>query len=229
MLRFFSCWATLALLCQLAYAAPNAADLELAKNHFKLGRAYYDQAAYGRALEQFKEAYRLSEKPELLYRDAALFAVRWGSLSPWRSLGWRSVRESTSFCPGARSIAVGDTVEGALAGRGEMCYRLWAQKGDVFTLDVDTSKERNDYLALMLYDRQGNQVSYATSDYYRKLDPELDVSVDRSGVYFVKLVELDGRAASFSLASRALSRSSSSSMTPQTRTGSGTRSRRAAR
>ncbi|MCC6746478.1 MAG: hypothetical protein IT371_02400 [Deltaproteobacteria bacterium] len=58
--------ALLALVGQ-AHANPTPSDLELAKKHFELGRIYYDQAAYDRALTEFKEAYRLSKKPALLY------------------------------------------------------------------------------------------------------------------------------------------------------------------
>lgn len=142
------------------------------------------------------------ETPVVLYQDATLFAVRWGNLNPWRSTWWRPVHQSTSFCPGARSIVVGETLEGTIAAGGEVCYRLWAQEGDVFTLNVDTPQGRGHNLALALHNRQGNQLDYATSDYYRGLGPKLNVSVDRSEVYFVKLTELDGEEASFSLAAK---------------------------
>jgi tetratricopeptide (TPR) repeat protein len=47
--------------------AHNAADLELAKRHFELGKTYYSQAAYKRALEAFQESHKLSGKPALLF------------------------------------------------------------------------------------------------------------------------------------------------------------------
>ena len=51
-----------------AQAEPSSAsDVELAKRHFDLGRVYYDQADYDKALTAFEEAYRLSQKPALLF------------------------------------------------------------------------------------------------------------------------------------------------------------------
>lgn len=50
-----------------ALAQPSAADLELAKRHFELGRTYYDQAAYDKALTAFEESYNLSKKAALLF------------------------------------------------------------------------------------------------------------------------------------------------------------------
>jgi tetratricopeptide (TPR) repeat protein len=47
--------------------AQNDADLELAKRHFELGKTYYAQAAYKRALEAFQESHKLSGKPALLF------------------------------------------------------------------------------------------------------------------------------------------------------------------
>jgi hypothetical protein len=46
---------------------PSAADVELAKRHFELGKTYYNQAAYAKALQAFEESYKLSQRPELLY------------------------------------------------------------------------------------------------------------------------------------------------------------------
>jgi tetratricopeptide (TPR) repeat protein len=51
----------------LAQAAPNVADLELAKAHFRTGELYYDRGNYPAAAREFEEAYRLSARPEMLY------------------------------------------------------------------------------------------------------------------------------------------------------------------
>lgn len=47
--------------------APSDADLALAKQYYNLGKTYYDQAAYEKALTSFQESYRLSHRPALLY------------------------------------------------------------------------------------------------------------------------------------------------------------------
>jgi tetratricopeptide (TPR) repeat protein len=53
-----------------AQGGPSEADLKLAKQHHQLGTTYYDQGAYDKALQAFKESYELSRKPELLYNIA---------------------------------------------------------------------------------------------------------------------------------------------------------------
>jgi hypothetical protein len=55
----------------VSLAAPRAgADDELAKGHYMAGKAYYDQARYSEAIREFREAYRLSPKPALLFNIA---------------------------------------------------------------------------------------------------------------------------------------------------------------
>jgi hypothetical protein len=46
---------------------PPNADLELAKAHFNTGQLYYERGRYPDAAREFEEAYRLSNRPELLY------------------------------------------------------------------------------------------------------------------------------------------------------------------
>jgi tetratricopeptide (TPR) repeat protein len=57
------------LLTPLAAAAqaPDPADLELAKAHYKTGELYYERGRFPDAAREFEEAYRLSKKPELLF------------------------------------------------------------------------------------------------------------------------------------------------------------------
>ncbi len=47
--------------------APPGADLELAKAHFNTGQIYYERGRFPDAAREFEEAYRLSNRPELLY------------------------------------------------------------------------------------------------------------------------------------------------------------------
>jgi PEGA domain/Tetratricopeptide repeat len=48
-------------------APPPGNDLELAKAHFATGELYYERGRYPDAAREFEEAYRLSQRPELLY------------------------------------------------------------------------------------------------------------------------------------------------------------------
>ena len=64
------------LLCILAIAAQPAnaqSDEELAKTHFKAAGSYYNQGKYEKALEEFKEAYRLMPLPEVIYNMAQCY------------------------------------------------------------------------------------------------------------------------------------------------------------
>ncbi len=66
---------------------PTAADLEQAKTAFGEGRAKFEEGKFGEAADKFKESYKLSKKPVLLYniglaldkndsKDKALFYYR---------------------------------------------------------------------------------------------------------------------------------------------------------
>ncbi len=55
----------LVLACQPARA--DDTDVELAKAHFRTGEIYYERGRYPDAAREFEEAYRLSNRPELLY------------------------------------------------------------------------------------------------------------------------------------------------------------------
>jgi len=127
-----------------------------------------------------------SDKFQVLYGEAFLADVRWDDLSPFRSTGWQSVKSGTSFCPGVAAVRVGETIEGKIEPGEEKCYRFRAGEGDVITFDVDTPESQRYDFALTFYDRGGHQLSYndnGPSGY----DPRLTVSIDQSGLYFVKL------------------------------------------
>lgn len=50
-----------------AQTAPDPADLELAKAHYRTGELYYERGRFPDAAREFEEAYRLSKKSELLF------------------------------------------------------------------------------------------------------------------------------------------------------------------
>lgn len=60
----------LALAAPLRAEPPSPADLTLARQFFDLGRTYYDQGDYEKALDAFEQSYRLSRKPALLHNIA---------------------------------------------------------------------------------------------------------------------------------------------------------------
>ena len=63
--------AIVVLLCAASATARALTDEEeRAKAHFLAGQSYYDQASYADALREFTEAYRISQKPALLYNIA---------------------------------------------------------------------------------------------------------------------------------------------------------------
>lgn len=63
--------AIVALVCLAAASAHALSDEEeRAKAHFLAGQSYYDQASYADALREFAEAYRISQRPALLYNIA---------------------------------------------------------------------------------------------------------------------------------------------------------------
>lgn len=78
------CAALVALLVP-AVSFSQAADIDLAKQHYQTGRLHYERGDFDKALAEFEAAYRLSPRPELqyniaqacerlLYYDRALFA-----------------------------------------------------------------------------------------------------------------------------------------------------------
>lgn len=48
-------------------------DLQIAKQQYSLGKTYYNQAAYDKALPLFEQAYKLSKRPLLLYNIARCY------------------------------------------------------------------------------------------------------------------------------------------------------------
>jgi hypothetical protein len=142
-----------------------------------------------------------SEGHEVLYREARLADVRWDQLGPFNMIWWNSLESGSSFCPGARSVQVGETVDGQMDEGEEACYRLRAQEGAVITFDVTTPEVEDFDLELTFYDRDGNQIGY-NDDGPRGWDPRLTTSIPQTGIYFVVLRELDEAEATFSLTVR---------------------------
>jgi Tol biopolymer transport system component len=125
-----------------------------------------------------------SDKFQVLYEEAFLADVYWTELYPFSQIFWRTVESGTSFCPGALTIQVGETVEGEIEPGEQVCYRLRAQEGDLITLDVDTPRSQNLDSTLTFYNRDGLQLGY-NDDGPSGYDPRLTVPINQTGLYFI--------------------------------------------
>lgn len=63
--------------------SPQGTDVELAKAHFRTGEIYYQRQRYPDAAREFEEAYRLSNRAELLYNMGKSYD---GASDPTRAL-----------------------------------------------------------------------------------------------------------------------------------------------
>lgn len=72
-------WALPCCVCFLALSSPTralaqaAGDLDLAKRYYALGEGLYRRSNYEGALAQFQQAYKASQKPDLLYNIARCY------------------------------------------------------------------------------------------------------------------------------------------------------------
>ena len=139
------------------------------------------------------------ESPVELYDEAAIVDVRWGDLYLFRSLWFNSsLKESTSFCPGAPVIQAGDSREDRIVD--QECYRIAMQEGDVATFKIYSVGSGNHFDSqLAFYDRYGNQLGY-NDDGPSSVDSILTVSADERGVYFLMVQGyIGGDAATYTL------------------------------
>jgi tetratricopeptide (TPR) repeat protein len=67
MLRLNLAFLLLPLLVSGVARGQAGTDVELAKAHYRTGEIYYERGRYPDAAREFEEAYRLSNRPELLY------------------------------------------------------------------------------------------------------------------------------------------------------------------
>jgi tetratricopeptide (TPR) repeat protein len=65
----------LALALLLAFAATADASPAKAKAHFKQGRAFFDRGNYERAIDEYKQAYAIDARPELLFNIAQAYRL----------------------------------------------------------------------------------------------------------------------------------------------------------
>lgn len=122
---------------------------------------------------------------EVLYQEAQLVATRWDSLAPFNFIsGYSYLYESVSFCPGAKTLVVGDSRQESLPEEGSVCYRYRGEEGDIVTFDLDSVADEDYDFTLTLHDQEGNSLDYNDDD-SSGLDPRLTVQLPARGSYFV--------------------------------------------
>jgi hypothetical protein len=122
---------------------------------------------------------------EVLYQEAQLVAARWDSLTPFYFIGSYSyLYESISFCPGAKTLVVGDSRQESLSQEGNSCYRYRGEENEIVTFDLDSEADENYDFTLTLHDQEGNSLGYNDDD-GSGLDPRLTLQLLESGSYFV--------------------------------------------
>lgn len=65
----------IALVAAIAHAEPDSAAIERAKAHFKQGRALQAAGDYARAADEYKAAYELDPRPEMLFNVGQAFRL----------------------------------------------------------------------------------------------------------------------------------------------------------
>jgi hypothetical protein len=120
------------------------------------------------------------QAPETLYDEAYLVDVQWTQLAPFRGIYFSEPQESTSFCPGAPTITVGNTMEGELPESGEVCYRFNIAADQMITFSVEADFDT----LLTLYDRDGYEID-RDDDSGPGLNPRLVTSISTPGNYYI--------------------------------------------
>jgi hypothetical protein len=132
------------------------------------------------------------KEPEVLYKEARLLDVRWDMLTPFQFVGYTQLYEAVSFCPGAKTLVVGDSERNSLPADGTRCYRYRGQQEESVTFDVDSPENESYDFTLALHDRDGNRLNFNDDDEI-SLDPRLTVLLPATDSYFL-IVGGNGRA-----------------------------------
>lgn len=134
-------------------------------------------------VEVRRVALRGAATPETLYPSALLVDAAW---SPFASAGsirpLLSGREAAGLCPGAASLALGQTVEGRITAGSQDCYRLRIDQAGEVTLSVRSRDNTDTYLELR--DRQGELLA-EDDDSGPGVSPRLLWPIERPGLYYV--------------------------------------------
>ena len=100
------------------------------------------------------------EDYEVMYEGAAFLDVEWTTLNPFDSFYFSSPYYSSNLCPGAPTLQLDQTTSGKLDEEtSEACYRIKTEAGKDYTIYA-ISKDEDLNLALNLFDRDGNYLTY---------------------------------------------------------------------
>lgn len=100
------------------------------------------------------------EDYEVMYEGAAFLDVEWTRLEPFDSFYFSSPYYSSNLCPGAPTLQLDQTTSGKLDEEtSEACYRIKTEAGKDYTIYA-ISKDEDLNLALNLFDRDGNYLTY---------------------------------------------------------------------
>jgi len=94
---------TLALLGAPVASAQTSDQDERARVHFESGRAYFEEGAYERALQEFEQAYELSPRTVMLFNLGTTYE-RLGRLEEAAASFEQYLREGTEIAPQERSL-----------------------------------------------------------------------------------------------------------------------------
>lgn len=121
---------------------------------------------------------------ERLYSDAALLDIQWGRLAPFAdsAITFQGAQVVTSFCPGARVIRLGESLEGALSPSGQACYRLILAEPAEVAVAVRAEGETD--LVAAVHDRAGTELA-EDDDSGPGLNPRLHLNLEAAGSYFI--------------------------------------------
>ena len=137
---------------------------------------------------------------EVLYADAFLVNVQWGSIDAFQYLYQQGGYVSTSYCPGATPIAVDETKDATLEAGVRDCYSFRGTADESYTFWVQGADELN--TSLTLYDRQGNYI--ASDDYgLNGTDPRLIATLPTDGIYYIEVLGINEAAGVYKLSAAA--------------------------
>jgi hypothetical protein len=135
---------------------------------------------------------------EVLYSNAVLVAAQWDTLNTLLVSSFNYPVQSTSYCPGAEPLTLGQTLEASLASGTRNCYRYRGAAGETVTFwtqgagGLDTS--------LTFYDRQGNYIS-SDDDSLNGADPRLIVTLPSAAIYYLEVSSFAETSGSYNLSS----------------------------
>jgi hypothetical protein len=103
---------------------------------------------------------------------------------------------STSYCPEAKPIVLGETQNSTLVAETPDCFSITGVEGESATFWAQG--EDGYETSLVLYDSQGN---YIEPNFYWMLDPtpSLVITYPADGIYYLKVLSLDGSEGTYSL------------------------------